>query len=185
MKVTREQAAHNRERVLEAASRLFREKGFDGIGVADIMKDAGLTHGGFYAQFESKEDLAAQACARVLEASARKWDRLIETNPKRPLRAIVESYLSAQHCAKPGGGCALAALGAEAPRHQPAVRHAFTEGVRAFVARLEQVLPQHAARRRRKALASMASLVGAVVLARAVDDDGLSGEILDAVKASL
>jgi len=75
-------------------SRLFREKGFDGIGVADIMKDAGLTHGGFYAQFESKEDLAAQACARVLEASARKWDRLIETNPKRPLQAIVESYLS-------------------------------------------------------------------------------------------
>ena len=75
MKVTREQAAENRQRVVETAARLFREKGFDGIGVADLMKTAGLTHGGFYGQFSSKEDLAAQACARALAESEKKWER--------------------------------------------------------------------------------------------------------------
>ena len=82
MKVSREQAAENRERILDAAARLFREKGFDGIGVADLMQGAGLTHGGFYGQFASKEDLAAQACARALAQSATKLDRSIAEHPK-------------------------------------------------------------------------------------------------------
>src|SRR3981081_1665376 len=76
MKVSREQAAENRARVIEVAGKLFREKGFDGIGVADIMKGAGLTHGGFYGQFKSKDDLAAQACAQSLERSVARWTRL-------------------------------------------------------------------------------------------------------------
>ena len=185
MKVSREQAEQNRERVLEAAARLFREKGFDGIGVADLMKDAGLTHGGFYAQFESKEDLAAQACARAMEESAQRWERLVEKHPKKPLQAIAESYLSTRHRDGAGAGCTFATLGAEAPRRHPAMRRVFTEGLRVKLARLESLLPMRAAARRRKAMATMAGFVGALVLSRAVDDEQLSREILDAVKAEL
>src|SRR3981081_1255258 len=87
MKVSREQAAENRERILDTAARLFREKGFDGIGVADLMQGAGLTHGVFYGQFASKEDLAAQACERALAQSAAKLERVIGDQPKNPLQA--------------------------------------------------------------------------------------------------
>jgi TetR/AcrR family transcriptional regulator, transcriptional repressor for nem operon len=90
MKVSREQAAENRARVIEVAGRLFREKGFDGVGVADIMKGAGLTHGGFYGQFASKDDLAIKACAQTLDRSVARWTRLAASDD--PLAAIVTSY---------------------------------------------------------------------------------------------
>jgi TetR/AcrR family transcriptional repressor of nem operon len=186
MKVSRAAAAENRERILDAAARLFREKGFDGIGVADLMQSAGLTHGGFYGQFASKEELAAQACARALERSAAKWDRVIEDKTRDPLQTIAESYLSPRHRDSAGHGCALAALAAEAPRRGPAVRRAFTQGVRALLDRLMKIAPGRAARiRREHALVTLAQLVGAVVLARAADDAQLSDEILHAVRASL
>src|SRR3954462_8520245 len=129
MKVSREQAAENRERILETAARLFREKGFDGIGVADLMQNAGLTHGGFYGQFPSKEDLAGRACERALEQSAARLDRLIAGHPKDTLQAVAASFLSTRHRDQPGDGCAFVALGAEAPRHAPAVRKVFTEAL--------------------------------------------------------
>jgi TetR/AcrR family transcriptional repressor of nem operon len=186
MKVSREQAAKNRERILEVAARLFRERGFDGIGVADLMNTAGLTHGGFYGQFASKEDLAAQACARALAESARKWDRLIAEKPKDPLKTLAASYLSARHRDNAGNGCAFAALGAEAQRREPAVRRALTEGLRPLVEMLERIVPERTkATRRRRALSTMAHLVGAVVLARSVDDPDLSNEILHAVRETL
>jgi TetR/AcrR family transcriptional regulator, transcriptional repressor for nem operon len=186
MKVSREQATENRERVLEAAARLFREKGFDGIGVADLMRSVGLTHGGFYGQFTSKEDLVAQACARALAQSATKWDRLIAENNEEPLTAIAASYLSARHRDDPGNGCALAALGAEVTRRDPAIRRAFTKGLRLLIDKLVQIVSgRDKAARRRKALATMAALVGGLVLARAVDDEKLSTEILRVVRASL
>ena len=185
MKVSREQAAENRERILDAAARLFREKGFDGIGVADLMQGAGLTHGGFYGQFASKEDLAAQACARALAQSATKLDRSIAEHPKHPLQAVAASYLSARHRDNAGDGCAFVALGAEAPRHTPAVRHVFAQALQQRVEKLMQLVPGTKAARRRKALSTMAHLVGAQVLARAVDDTELSDEILHAVRTSL
>jgi TetR/AcrR family transcriptional repressor of nem operon len=185
MKVSREQAAENRERILDAAARLFRENGFDGIGVADLMQGAGLTHGGFYGQFESKEDLAAQACARALAQSVTKLDRSIADHPKNPLQAVAASFLSARHRDNPGDGCAFVALGAEGPRRTPAVRKVFAEALLLRVEKLMQIVPGTKAARRRKALATMAQLVGAQVLARAVDDTELSDEILQAVKASL
>jgi TetR/AcrR family transcriptional repressor of nem operon len=186
MKVSREQAAENRERILDAAARLFRERGFDGIGVADLMNSAGLTHGGFYGQFESKEDLAAQACERALAKSVERWDRLLANKPEDPLQAITASYLSTRHRDDAGNGCALAALGAEAPRRHPAVRRAFTQGLRAMVERLSEIVPGRGkAAREQKALAAMAQMVGAVVLARAVDDPKLSDAILQAGKASM
>src|SRR5262245_10098091 len=112
MKVTREQAVENRERIVAAAARLFREHGFDGIGVADIMKSAGLTHGGFYGHFGSKDDLAAEACARALDRSVTKWDAIAAADGD-PLATIVGSYLSEAHRDRPGSGCMVAAVGSD------------------------------------------------------------------------
>src|SRR4029077_10604557 len=97
MKVTRKQAEKNRERVLDVAGRLFREKGFDGIGVDDLMKGAGLTHGGFYANFKSKEDLVAESCGRTLTELVEGWDKVAGEAKGDPLRAIVAGYLSVSH----------------------------------------------------------------------------------------
>jgi TetR/AcrR family transcriptional repressor of nem operon len=181
MKVSREQAAENRARVIKVAGKLFRERGFDGIGVADIMKGAGLTHGGFYGQFKSKSDLAAQACAQSLERSVARWTELAAG--KDPLAAIVASYLAISHRNAPGSGCAMAALAADAVRQPDAVRGVFTAALQSFTAILTKLIPGVSrAARRRKALATMAGLVGAVVLSRAVNDAHLSDEILHAAR---
>jgi TetR/AcrR family transcriptional repressor of nem operon len=179
MKVSREQAAENRARVLEVAGRLFREKGFDGIAVAEIMKGAGLTHGGFYNQFGSKDDLAAEACAQVLAEAAERWRKLGEGAD--PLGTLVGSYLSARHRDGAGKGCAIPALAADAARQPAAIRAAFTKGLRDFIDVLATFVPgRAAAARREKALATMSGMVGAMVLARAVNDAELSDEILRA-----
>jgi TetR/AcrR family transcriptional repressor of nem operon len=185
MKVSREQAAANRERILDVASRLFREHGLDGIGVADLMKGAGLTHGGFYGNFASKEELMARACTRSLERSAQTW-REISEKAAKPLSALAKPYLSTRHRDSPGAGCTVAALGVDVSRRGPVVRHAFTEGVRSLVDVLAGVVPgKTRAAKRRAALGVYASMVGALVLARAVDDAELSEEILGAVSASI
>lgn len=186
MKVSREQAAENRERIIEVASRLFRERGLDGIGVADLMKGAGLTHGGFYGHFDSKEDLMALACARALERSLAKWKEQLETEPGDPLAAVTAPYLSAAHCNAPGQGCALAALGSEAARQGTPVRHALTAGMLPLIDLLTEIVPgESASARRQKAFAVFASMVGAVVLARDVDEPALADEILQSVSASI
>src|SRR5437870_9078504 len=110
MKVSREQAAQNRERILHAAAQLFRERGFEGVGVADLMKEAGLTHGGFYGHFSSKEDLMAQACARASARSRSLWSKLAERSPQDPLSEIAGVYLTSRHRDNPGEGCLMAAL---------------------------------------------------------------------------
>src|SRR5438067_9036571 len=101
MKVSREQAAQNRERIVEAAAKLFRERGFEGIGVADLMKEAGLTHGGFYGHFSSKDDLIAEASARALTGSLALFSRVAERTPADPLPAIARAYLTRSHRDKP------------------------------------------------------------------------------------
>ena len=185
MKVSREQAAQNRERVLDAAARLFRERGFDGIGVADLMKEAGLTHGGFYGQFSSKDDLIAQASARELTRSLAYWSTFAERASGDPLSAVADAYLTRGHRDNPGAGCVLASLGPDVSRQGPAVRHAVTDYVRSLCDLLAKLVPgKSKAARRRKALSTYATLVGAMVLARAVDDRDLSLEILDAGRES-
>lgn len=129
MKVTREQVAKNRERILEAAGKLFREKGFEGAGVADIMKRAGLTHGGFYGHFASKGDLAAQACAAALADSLKSAVGGAGSEAPNQLEAFAAAYLSSRHRDDLSGGCVLPALGAEAARQHGEVRHTFTEGI--------------------------------------------------------
>ena len=186
MKVSKEQAAVNRERILEIGTRLFRERGFDGIGVADLMQEAGLTHGGFYGHFASKEELMARACEHALGKSAAKWEALLARDGDRGLAALVESYLSTRHRDNPGAGCIVTSISGEAARHGPAVRRAFTAGVRSLLDILARVVPGRTrAARRHRALATFAGMVGAIVLARAVDDAELSADILRAVRASI
>lgn len=182
MRVTREQAAANRERVLEAAGTLFRTHGFDGVGVADIMRRAGLTHGAFYGQFPSKDDLAAESCSRVL---ADGWLERLTGTADPTLDRVVDAYLSAQHRDHPGRGCLVAAVGSDMARQPKSVRRAFTDGLRTRIDALTTLVTGRSrAARREKALATLAGLVGALVLARAVNDPALSDEILGAASAT-
>ncbi len=185
MRVSREQAAKNREHVVDTAARLFRERGYDGIGVADLMKEAGLTHGGFYGNFASKEDLMAEACARAFEGGAERWARVIARDGAGAMSTIADNYLSRAHVEHPGGGCAVAALGADVSRLSPAVRAAMTSGVKAQLDVLGPLLGDEPANGRARAIADYASMVGALVLARAVDDPALSEEILRTVRAGM
>ncbi len=186
MKVSREKFAENRERILEVASNLFREKGFDGVAVADIMKQAGLTHGGFYGHFESKEDLAAQASEAAMRKAATYWDGLAENMTDETLRSVVENYLTQRHRDNPGGGCMFSSLASEAARQTGPVRTAFTNGLKPALDALEKIAPGRTrAARRRKAIAIMAEMIGAMVMARAVDDIDLSDEVLEATLQDL
>jgi TetR/AcrR family transcriptional repressor of nem operon len=179
VRVTREQAAAHRQTILRVAGTLFRQHGFDGIGVADIMKHAGLTHGGFYGHFPSKTHLAAEACARLLGNEGWAEQAAGAANPS--FEAVIRGYLSPRHRDDPGHGCLVAAVGSDIVRQPRSVRRAFTAGLRSQVETLRKLLPgRSAAARREKALATMAGLVGALMLARAVDDPELSDEILEA-----
>jgi TetR/AcrR family transcriptional regulator, transcriptional repressor for nem operon len=186
MKVSREKAAETRERIIEVAGALFRAKGFGGIGVADIMKAADLTHGGFYGHFGCKDDLSVEASRRALAASAARWRSIAAQAGDKPYPALLEHYLSARHRDDPAGGCALSALGSDAARGSAGLRGAFAEGLRRLLDILADALPGFSKpARRRKAVAAMATLVGAVTLARAVDDPALSDEILEAARQEL
>jgi TetR/AcrR family transcriptional repressor of nem operon len=186
MRVSREKFAANRERILEAAGLLFRDKGFGGVGLADIMQTAGLTHGGFYGHFASKEELAAEASRAALARSERKWRHVVNGAAGRPLEALVDHYLSALQRDTPARGCVFPALGAEAARQGGAVKSAFTEGMEALIAILAEIAPgRTAAARRKRALAMFSTMVGAMLLARAVDRDTVSEEILAAAAADI
>jgi TetR/AcrR family transcriptional regulator, transcriptional repressor for nem operon len=186
MKVSREQATENRKHIVQVAAKLFRERGFDGIGVADLMKAAGLTHGGFYGHFASKEDLAAEACGRAIERSLQKWSSEVEKAPDKAFSKIVNSYLSESHRDGPGSGCLVAALGSDVGRQTPPIRRVVTEGIHALVGQLMRLMPgKSKSTRRRQALSDFAAMVGAVIIARAVDDPELSKDVLEAVASSL
>jgi TetR/AcrR family transcriptional repressor of nem operon len=177
MRVSREKAAENRERIVETAARLFRENGFDGIGVDAIMKGAALTHGGFYVHFASKDDLAAEAVTLALQQGCEWLNRVSD------LDDFVADYLSERHRADLANGCALAALGADIARQGEGVRRELTAGLRAQLDRFADFFKDRtAARRRKRAIATLAGLVGALTLARAVDDVALSREILAAAR---
>ncbi len=182
MKVTREQAEANRERILDNAAQLFRERGFDGIGLNDLMQAAGLTRGGFYGHFESKDDLAAQATRRAMQTNREEWKQQTD----RSLAAWVRTYLSDAHRDHPGAGCSLVALAGDAARGGPAVKQVFAEGVESLLATLQGQMPAaDAAAQREQALAMLSTLVGSLLLSRAVGDARLSRELRDAARKSL
>ena len=175
MKVSREQMAENRQSILDAASRLFREKGFEAVSVAEVMKAAGLTHGGFYGHFASKDDLVAKALGHAMKPGE---------SAMLDLCAFMDEYLSPRHRDNMAGGCPIAGLAADTLRQTPEARAAITDGVRAQIAWMCRGLSgADVADRRRQAIASYAAMVGATILARAATDPAFSEEILSETRA--
>lgn len=186
MKVTREQCEENRERILDVAGTLLREKGFDGIGIADIMKAAGLTHGGFYRHFSSKDDLLEQASRVVHDSTATNWSRFTDGTLSAPLQSLLAQYLSEYHLDHAEQGCMFSALGADASRQNTAIRSVFKGGLKSLLDVLTKILPGRSrTARRRLAISTFSEMVGAMVLARAVDDRELSKEILHAAALNI
>ena len=184
MRYPASETAEKHERILKEAARLFRERGFSGVGVAEIMKAAGLTHGAFYAHFPSKDALAAEAVERAFaQSNARIFASANDTAD--PRRAFLDNYLRTQHRDRPGKGCAIAALGPEIAR-DPAVRGPFTKEVKRMIARMaEESGRKNRKGSRQDAIHLLSAAVGALILARAVDDPELSDEILASVRDSL
>jgi TetR/AcrR family transcriptional repressor of nem operon len=188
-RVSREQSGKNRVAIEVASARLFRERGLNQVSVADLMGAAGLTHGGFYGHFESKDTLAALACENAFAESEQRWLSKLEQDPSAGnLAAVAESYLTTRHRDHPGEGCAVAALAVDVAREDPdkPVRKVYPGGVRAMMNRLITVTDgADEQEKRQTALSHMATLVGALTLARATEGDPLSEEILAAAVASL
>lgn len=180
MRVSRAQAEENRETVINVASRLFREHGFDGIGLKDLMKGAGLTQGGFYKQFASKDDLAALASRRAMEGATRRWSAAA-AGSSDPLGAVMEFYLSLGHRGEKADGCPLVALGSDAARQSEDVRRPFEDGIRAHFEVLDELMGgTRGSDPSSRAMAILSLMVGAVTLSRIMEDEALSQDILDA-----
>jgi TetR/AcrR family transcriptional regulator, transcriptional repressor for nem operon len=180
MRVSKEKAAQNRQDILTAAARLFREHGIHATGVDAITKEAGLTHGGLYSQFGSKEAIAAEAIRFAVTRSKHLWQRAAKRPPGiQAFRCVVEGYLSRKHRDEPGQGCIIAALGADIARQPYSVREAFTKELQDAFELLAQLMPgddpSHCSD---DAIAALSSMVGALILARAVSDETLSDLIL-------
>jgi Transcriptional regulator len=172
MKVSREQVAENRKKILDVAGKLFREKGFEAVSVADIMAGAGLTHGGFYGYFKSKDDLIAETLAGHDSNFA-----------GADLEALIAAYLSCAHKDNPGAGCAVAALGADIARMTPELRAVMTERMQKAIALLEaKVTGETAEIRRQRAIGIYAALIGGLTLARLCTDEALAAEILSSTR---
>jgi len=181
MRVSRLQAEENRQKVINVASRLFRERGFDGIGLKDLMEGAGLTQGAFYKQFASKDDLAAQASKRAVESAARRWTAAAEANPKDPLGAVIGFYLGMEHRGERGDGCPIVALGSDAARQGSELKASFEAGIKAHLDVLGRLIAKaDGDATGRAAMAVLATMVGALTLSRVVNDRKLARTILDA-----
>ncbi|MEO4002061.1 TetR/AcrR family transcriptional regulator [Mesorhizobium sp. CAU 1732] len=180
MRVTKEKARENRERIVDTAAMLFREQGFDRVGVAQLMEQAGFTHGGFYNHFASKDELIAEALARC-------FDERSEQYAGHEAIAIVERYLSRDHRDAPGRGCPAAALGSDASRQSDETRSAFAAGVENMIAAIEKdVRPKqaHDPVSRARAISVLAQAVGAMILSRACpESSSLADDILDTCRA--
>jgi TetR/AcrR family transcriptional regulator, transcriptional repressor for nem operon len=187
MRYSREHKLETHARIVRKASVRLREKGAHGVGVADLMKEAGLTHGGFYAHFDSRDDLVIEAFTHAMDRSTERWRKLIEQTPReKRFATIVNSYLTSLHRDDPGRGCAIPTLGAEIARESSRTR-------RVFAGRLDQMidiladqvpnLPRKAARKR--AAAAMATMIGTLVMARVAGSGDFSDEILGAGREAL
>ena len=174
------ETAEKHTRILNEASRLFRQRGFTGVGVSEIMKATGLTHGPFYNHFESKDALMRESIEHASAAALA--DMAIAASSPQDMVAFVEGYLGEAHRDAPGQGCLMAALAGEVAR-EPGLQPAFTQHFTATIDRLAKSLPWPAKRASRDdAIRLMSAMVGAIVLSRAVDDKALSREILQAVR---
>jgi len=179
------EASH--ERIVSVAARAIRRSGYEGTGVADIMKEAGLTHGAFYAHFASREAMLAEAATRACaDAAAATAHVVASVPPKQALATLLRAYLSREHIERVESGCPLAALGSETPRQAPEVRRATTRHVKEmvdFVARQSPDWGQPGAHER--ALATVATMVGTLLVARVVDEPALADSFCEAALKQL
>src|SRR6201992_248094 len=182
MRYSKEHKSQPHARIVKRAPIKLREKGAHGIGVADLMKEAGLTHGGFYAHFDSREALVIEAIAHIMDKSTKRWRELAEQMPpERRLASIVDSYLSAAHRDDPGHGCAVPTLGAEIARESPKTRKAFAAKLEQMIDLLADQIPDASPRAARKqAISVIATMMGTLVMARVAGSGEFSEEILSA-----
>ncbi len=189
-RVSRAEAEIHREQITEASARLFRERGINGVSVADLMGAAGLTHGGFYGHFESKDALAGVAVAHAFEQSVERWNRRIAAAPDDAARraVLVDKFLAHRSMKDVGMGCPSVSMAGDVAR-EPAtapIRTAYLDGLESLVQVLASVEQgADAAAKRAAALADFATLAGALMLARATEGAPLSAEILAAARARL
>jgi TetR/AcrR family transcriptional regulator, transcriptional repressor for nem operon len=177
---SRKEATH--DRIVETAARAIRRSGYSGAGVADIMKEAGLTHGGFYAHFDSREAMLAEAADRAGANGMNMLARVAATAPpKKALEAVLRAYLSKDHVESMESGCAIAALGSEMPRQAPKVRRAATRRIKEMIDLVARQSPDWGEPgAHERALVTVATALGTLVLARAVDDPKLSDALREA-----
>jgi TetR/AcrR family transcriptional regulator, transcriptional repressor for nem operon len=182
MRYSREHKLETHARIVKKASVRLREKGAHGIGVADLMKDAGLTHGGFYAHFDSREALVIEAFAHAMDRGTERWRKLAEQTPvEQRFASIVDSYLTPLHRDDPGHGCAIPTLGAEIARESPKTRKAFAAKLEQMIDMLADQLPDVPRKAARKqATATIATMIGTLVMARVAGNGEVSDEILAA-----
>ncbi|MGF6308728.1 TetR/AcrR family transcriptional repressor of nem operon [Bradyrhizobium sp. i1.8.4] len=182
MRYSKEHKQETHARIVKKAATRLREKGAHGIGVADLMKDAGLTHGGFYAHFDSREALVIEAFNYAMDRATERWRKVTaEVPPEKRLATIVDGYLSATHRDDPGQGCAVPALGAEIARESPKTRKAFALKLDQMIDMMAdqiQDVPRKAARK--QAMAALATMMGTIVMSRISGSGEMSDEILAA-----
>jgi TetR/AcrR family transcriptional regulator, transcriptional repressor for nem operon len=183
MRQSREEKDRTHRRIVEIASARVREQGIEGPGVAEIMHAAGLTHGGFYKHFASRDELIAEAASRAFADSNRTIEELID-EAEEPLGAFVDWYVSTEHRDDPATGCPVAALAGEIRRGDERVRSAYRHQVELYVDHLERLFGGDAEARRQATIA-LSTLVGSIMLARAVGDNALSEEVLRNVREAL
>jgi len=186
MRYSREHKQETHERIVRKASVRLREKGAHGIGVADLMKEAGLTHGGFYAHFNSREALVIEAFNYAMDRSTERWRKMAEeTPPEKRFAAIVDSYLTALHRDDPGHGCAITALGPDIARESPKTRKAFAAKLDDMIEMMADQVPELPRKvARQQAIAALSTMAGALVLSRVAGSGEFSEEILGAGRAA-
>lgn len=177
MRVNRETAKRNRESVVDTASKLFREQGVDGVGIGPLMKQAGLTNGAFYKQFENKDALVLEAADYALKQNRAAWREALKAESSDPLVDFKKWYLSQDHINHRGLGCTYSTLGSEAPRRGKPFQDLFAEAVEKSLG----ILHDHAPMERSEELETLCGLVGALILSRAVGESDLRAEIIEAM----
>ena len=186
MRVSREQMARNHTEIVAKAAVLLRERGIDGLSVVDLMQAAGLTHGGFYRHFSSKDALVAEATTAAFASIADRIEGAITTRgPRAALQDYVADYLSPEHIARPGVGCPIAAYGTDVARQGAVVREAYAKGLERICSAIASCFADPPAQNRRRAREIVSTMVGSVVTARATGDQELANGYLAAARASV
>jgi TetR/AcrR family transcriptional regulator, transcriptional repressor for nem operon len=186
MKVSKAVMAEHKEEIIAAAARRYRERGFQGISVADLLREVGLTHGGFYRHFSSKDELIALSVLRAVSDTITEWRKIADDAAGDRLDAVIHYYLSLRHHNHPETGCLAAALGCELSRLPSLVKDTVTDGERQIVDFLSGIAPgKTKALRRKQAIVAFASMVGGMTVARMTSDSKLRQEILGDVAHAL